>query len=115
MNDYRLQFTDEEAWLAAADAAGWVTYEYEPQQDPEDPPVVSNKFINLPVDVIGTIYKPTGEMQQTEEGEVPVMAAVPGWHVNVRLMGILPDVLRSYRVTPANPVRTFAGGWMEGA
>ena len=110
MNDYRLQFTDEEAWLAAADAAGWVTYEYTQQ----DPPVVSNKFINLPVDVIGTIYKPTGEIQQTDEGEVPVMAAVPGWHVNVRLMGPLPDVLRSYRVIPANPVRTFAGGWIEG-
>lgn len=59
------------------------------------------------IDVIGTIYKPTGEMLQTDEGPVPEMAPVPGWHANVRHNAEAPE-LDAYKVTPQNPVRGWA-------
>ena len=59
------------------------------------------------VDVIGTIYKPTGKMIQTDEGEVPEMAPLDGWHVNVRHTAEAPE-LDAYKVTPQNPVRGWA-------
>ena len=59
------------------------------------------------VDVIGTIYKPTGKMLKTDEGEVPEMAPVEGWHVNVRHTADAPE-LDAYKVTPKAPVRGWA-------
>jgi hypothetical protein len=59
------------------------------------------------IDVIGTIYKPTGEMIQTDEGEVPEMAPLDGWHVNVRHTGEAPE-LDAYKVAPKAPVRGWA-------
>lgn len=58
------------------------------------------------VDVIGAIYRPTGEMLLGEDGEYPAMAPLDGWHVNLR--GELPDELAPYVVTPAQPVRVWA-------
>jgi hypothetical protein len=62
------------------------------------------------VDVIGTMYKPTGDVTVDEDGiEIPVVAPAPGWHVNVRLM---PDEdgssLEQYRVYPTTPSRVWA-------
>ena len=62
------------------------------------------------VDVIGTIYKPTGKMlpAEDESGEaVPEMAPIDGWHVNVRHTDEAPE-LDAYKVTPQNPVRGWA-------
>jgi hypothetical protein len=59
------------------------------------------------VDVIGTIYKPTGEMIQTDEGEVPEMAPLEGWHANVRHTAETPE-LEAFRVFPATPSRMWA-------
>ena len=40
------------------------------------------------IDVVGTIYKPTGNTVVDAEGnEVPEMAPIDGWHVNLRLVG----------------------------
>jgi len=58
------------------------------------------------VDVIGTIYKPTGNLLPTDEGEVPEMAPLDGWHVNIRHTAEAPE-LDAYKVTPKAPVR----GW----
>lgn len=60
------------------------------------------------IDHIGTIYKPTGKMLQTEEGEVPEMAAIPGYHVNVRVVNEDASALEPYKVQPNNPVRGWA-------
>lgn len=38
------------------------------------------------LDVIGTIYKPTGKTLHTDEGEVPEMAAIDGYHANLRVI-----------------------------
>jgi hypothetical protein len=59
------------------------------------------------IDVIGTIYKPTGKMLTTPEGEVPEMAPLEGWHVNVRHTGEAPE-LEAFRVFPATPSRMWA-------
>ncbi|CAB4151509.1 hypothetical protein UFOVP601_19 [uncultured Caudovirales phage] len=59
------------------------------------------------VDVIGVIYKPTGKMLTTGEGEVPEMAPVEGWHANVRHKAEAPE-LEPYRVNPKTPVRVWA-------
>jgi hypothetical protein len=59
------------------------------------------------IDLIGTIYKPTGKMLQSDEGEVPEMAPVDGYHVNVRVLKEAPE-LEAYRVHPVTPVRVWA-------
>jgi hypothetical protein len=58
------------------------------------------------VDVIGTIWKPTGEVIDTDEGEVPEMAAIEGWHANTR--GPMLESLMAYAVEPEHPVRVWA-------
>lgn len=58
------------------------------------------------IDVVGNIYKPTGDVIDTPEGPSPVMAAIPGWHVNVR--GPDGADFAEYEVTVATPVRAWA-------
>jgi hypothetical protein len=58
------------------------------------------------VDVIGIIYKPTGVMIETDEGEVAEMAPVDGWHVNTR--GPMLESLMAFAVEPQHPVRVWA-------
>lgn len=59
------------------------------------------------VDVIGIIYKPTGEVVDQGDIEVPVMEAIEGWHVNVRHDEEAPE-FEPYIVEPKNPVRVWA-------
>lgn len=59
------------------------------------------------VDVIGTIYKPTGNMLTTDEGEVPEMAPLESWHVNVRHTAEAPE-LAAFQVFPETPARGWA-------
>lgn len=56
------------------------------------------------LDLVGTIYKPTGEIVD----EVPVMAPLAGFHVNLLLVGDVPAALEAYRIVPATPSRVFA-------
>lgn len=100
--DMYLKFTDE----AAATA---VLYTQEPTAWDEEGNVTATEprqaYANI--STIGIIYKPTGEMEQTDEGEVPVMAALDGWHVNVRVVGEDPTPLEQYAVVPTLPVRVW--------
>ena len=60
------------------------------------------------IDEIGVIYLPTGAMVSGEDGDEPVMAAIDGWHVNVRTTSSdAADALRHLEVTPENPVRVW--------
>jgi len=65
------------------------------------------------IDVVGTIYEPTGETLTDDEGVAyPAMAPIDGWHVNIRLVG---DAMRetvealdtSHGVTPNSPSRVW--------
>jgi len=91
--DYYLKFDSE------ADARA-VLYRVEGEEGNEVP-----KY--LAIDLIGTVYKPTGKMLQSDEGEFPEMAPVPGYHANVRVVDAAPE-LEAYQVFPQNPVRGWA-------
>ena len=65
------------------------------------------------IDVVGTISEPTGNILTDADGnEYPEMAPVPGWHINIRLMG---DARRAdvealdnlYGITPNSPSRVW--------
>ena len=61
------------------------------------------------VDFVGTLYEPTCEKQTVGGIEVPVMAQLDGWHVNVRLCDDEDEApLAPYAVTPTTPSRVWA-------
>lgn len=88
MTDYTLKFTTKAA-------ANKVLFDGEDSRFPEHV-----------IDIIGTIYKDTGETTLVEGLEQPVMAAVPGWHVNMR--GPEDATLDKYSVTVSTPQRVWA-------
>ena len=62
------------------------------------------------IDVIGTIYKPTGKVLPAPDGSgdaVDEMAPIDGWHANVRHMGEAAE-LAAFQVFPATPARMWA-------
>ena len=62
------------------------------------------------IDIIGTIYKPTGWTIETDEGPMPEMAPIDGWHVNVRVLhNTDTSALDAYVVSPKTPMRVWAG------
>jgi len=97
--DFFLRFTDE----AEANAALF-TEQTNVQGDIVETVLVPKYAA---VDVIGTIFKPTGKMLKTDEGEVPEMAPLDGWHVNVRHTDKAPE-LDAYKVEVKTPSRMWA-------
>jgi len=66
------------------------------------------------IDVVGIINKPTGVMLTDADGnEYPEMAALDGWHINLRLVGEAKradaEALVAYTVdpTPVTPSRVW--------
>jgi hypothetical protein len=59
------------------------------------------------IDIIGVIFKPTGKMLNTEDGDMLEMAPIEGWHVNVRHTTETPE-LEEYAVKVKTPVRAWA-------
>ena len=62
------------------------------------------------IDVIGTIYKPTGKVLPAPDGSgdaVDEMAPIDGWHVNVRHTAEAPE-LAAFQVHPQTPSRMWA-------
>ena len=106
MQDLYLSFPDEVAARA-------VLYRIEGAQpgDPENnvPAVEGYEMPNYTnIDTIGVIYKPTGNTVETDDGPMPEMAPLEGWHVNIRLMpGEDAAVLEPFVVTPKTPVRVW--------
>ena len=108
MIDYYLKFTDELQ-------ANSVLYTKVPTAWSEsvsmDEPPVATEWMDKPnydnIDVIGTIYKPTGVMLTGEEGEYPEMVAIGGYHVNIRTKEACPE-LEAYAVDVTTPYRVWA-------
>ena len=66
----------------------------------------NNKFRNT--DVIGVIYKPTGETVIQDELEQPVMQAIDGWHVNVLVLDEEDSSsLLEFVTHPTTPIRIW--------
>lgn len=92
LNDEKYQLFEDEVWNQLTN----ITYTETP------------KYRNI--DVIGTIYKETGEVEVYSEGiETPVMEAIEGFHVNVRALGDEDnESLESYAIEVATPMRVWA-------
>lgn len=62
------------------------------------------------IDTVGVIYKTTGVMLESEEGEqYPELQAIEGWHVNLRCNEQLDtSALVPYIVEVKTPVRVWA-------
>lgn len=100
--DYFLKSTDEAALVAALLAVG-ILLEIDGGNGLAD---------GFALDIIGTIHKKTGAVLTVDGMEVPEMAAVPGWHANLRgelsdtqLAALEPILLEQ---TPAQPYRVWA-------
>ena len=60
------------------------------------------------LDVVGTIYKPSGVMlPDGDGGEYPEMLPLEGYHINLAIAS-LPEALQPFSVTPSAPARVFA-------
>ena len=109
MNDLYLKFADK----AQADSVLYTTTPVLAVVDtegnvitPAGEPIVTPNFANI--DVIGTIYRPTGKVETVDGMEVPVMAALEGYHVNVRAVdGEDTSALTSFAVVPSVPMRVW--------
>jgi len=63
------------------------------------------RFANT--DIVGTIYRPTGNTLTDDEGnEYPEQAALDGFHVNIRAEAPIEE-LESFRVYPNAPARVW--------
>ena len=123
MATYYLKATDEQALWTALEAADLAVKDY----DPEDPlnhypdfideewdgPSGAYEWRSLSpmLDIIGTMYRETGNMLTTEDGmEYPEMEAIEGYHANLR-----EDLTAAQEAelptvdAPATPYRKWAG------
>ena len=86
----------------------------EETQTPSGDPYLVAYTADYGIDVVGVIYKPTGNTVTDLDGnEVPEMAPLDGWHINIRLMGDARradvEALSAYFVDPepATPSRVW--------
>jgi hypothetical protein len=108
MHDYLLRASDEAALWAALLTTGLVA-----EQPNPDGALVKAPVGGAALDVIGTIYRPTGAML-TDPGGLPYpeMVPVPGFHANLRTKGPLSETqlaqLPLVTPSPATPYRVWA-------
>ncbi|MGS3142641.1 hypothetical protein ACB274_08575 [Aeromonas sanarellii] len=99
MIDLYLKAGSEPAMTSALSAAGFT-------QDSESGAL---HHPDAALDVIGTIFQPTGETTLVDGQEVPVMAPVSGYHANVRTKSeAMAAALDAQRTYPETPVRVWA-------
>lgn len=99
MIDLYLKAGSKSAMTTALKAAGF-------SQDPDSGALYHP---DAALDVIGTIYQPTGETTLVDGQEVPVTAPVSGYHVNVRTTSDeLATALDAQRTYPVTLVRVWA-------
>lgn len=98
MTPYYLKFTDESAAITAL-AQYRITDDHGNQQ-------WQTASHTHALDAVGTIYKPTGVMLQSEMGEYPQMAPINGYHVNL-MIDTLPVELDAYVINPVTPSRVW--------
>jgi len=85
----------------------------ESTQTPEGEPYLVSHTHDYAIDLVGTIYAPTGNTLTDAEGnEYPETAPIDGYHVNVRLIGDgrredVEAIDATYGVAPNSPSRVF--------
>ena len=104
MTDYFLKAADATALYDVLEAAGVVT-----EGDHGWHVTDGHKYA---LDVIGEVYKPTGETIQTDDGVQDVLRNVGGFHANLRVIdasSFNPSVLADIIIDmPSSPVRGWA-------
>ena len=119
MNLYLKTSTEQELW-EALEAVNLAVKDYDwtdplnirpddLEMDAEWSPTGAYKwrFKGIALDIIGTIYKPTGNMLTDEEGfEYPEMAAIDGYHAN--LIADSAEGLPTIEA-PSTPYRIWSG------
>jgi hypothetical protein len=102
--DIYLKAKSEAALYEALEAAGVVT-------KGEDGWHVTDGH-RYALDVIGAVYKPTGEVIEEDGVAAPVMKAVPGFHANLRVIDASNfdvNMLNEIAINvPTNPARGWA-------
>lgn len=120
MANYYLKTNDEASLWEALEAANLAVKDYDPEDAlnvrPEDAMEDESwvptgafdwRFTGTALDIIGAIWKETGNMLTDDEGlEYPEMAAVDGFHAN--LIADNADGLPTVDA-PATPYRKWAG------
>ena len=101
MNDFLIKLTNEAAMLTVLS----VFYN-------EEGELVTNTA-DYSIDVVGVLHEATGVTLTDDDGmEYPEMAALDGWHVNIRLSSeTMQDAVEaldvSHGVTPDTPKRMW--------
>jgi len=108
---YYLQAESEEALFAALESAGLYQKTYA-EHDEDGNPVGEFEWQRVgqyDLDIIGTIFKPTGEVLLGEDGEYTEMEPLDGYHANIR--GITDEQAEQLPTieAPTTPVRVWAG------
>ena len=125
MATYYLKATDEQTLWVALEAADLAVKDYDPEDPlnsrPADLGMVEEwagpsgayewRSLSNMLDIIGTMYRATGNMLTTEDGmEYPETEAIDGYHANLR--EVLTDEQEAALPTvdaPATPYRKWAG------
>lgn len=116
MNHY-LKADSETALWEALESAGLAVKDYDPEDELNQCPMDAEgwqptgafdwRFTGIALDIIGTIYQPTGNTLTDEEGnEYPEMAAIDGYHAN--LISDSAEGLPTIEA-PNTPYRIWAG------
>ena len=104
MTDYFLKAADATALYDVLEAAGVVT-------EGDQGWHVTDGY-KYALDVIGDVYKPTGETIQTDEGQLSWAQNVGGFHANLRVIDASSfdaDKIAAIVIdSPNNPVRAWA-------
>jgi hypothetical protein len=101
--DIYLKAKSEAALYEALEAAGVVT-------KGEDGWHVTDGH-RYALDVIGAVYKPTGEVIEEDGVAAPVMKAVPGFHANLRVIDASNFDAELLAEVTINPPNNPARGW----
>lgn len=106
MKNYFLKFSDEASFKAKFLELGLATIE--PVWGTENDTQFVPKIIT---DVIGLIYKPTGNIQRDEQNlQWPEMAPIEGYHVNLKAeLTAEQEAALPLISAPATPYRIWAG------
>ena len=109
--DMFLKFTSEAEMLSVLFhdvAVEWETTTDEETGEVTETPIAFESRAKYPnTDIIGVIYRPTGNTLTDDEGnEYPEQEAIDGFHVNVRAEAPIEE-LESFRVYPNAPARTW--------
>ena len=108
---YYLQATSEEALMQALEAANLYKKVYS-EWDEEGNPIGDFEWQRegqYDLDTIGTIYAPTGTMLTGEDGDYPEMAALAGYHANIRGITAEQAAMLPTINAPTTPYRKWAG------